>query len=104
MWGIRSADALLTGWVSWAMRCRLTPFKRLGATIKKHLAGIIGHFHSGLDSGFAEAIKGRVQAAKVRAKSYGTNEHLINIAYLVCALLKHLPKNPWLQPAQHMSA
>ena len=67
------------------------------------LAGIVEHFRSGLDNGFAEAINGRVQAAKVRAKGYGTDAHLITISYLVCAKLKHLPKNPWLNPPQQMS-
>jgi transposase len=57
------ADAMLTHWMNWARRCRLAPFKRLGATIKNHLAGIIEHFRSGLGNGFAEALNGRVQAA-----------------------------------------
>ncbi len=51
------------------MRCRLTLFKRLGATIKKHLVGIIEHFRSALDNGLAEAIKGRVQAARCAPKA-----------------------------------
>ena len=68
--------------------------------MKKHLAGILEHFRSGLSNGFAEAINGRVQAAKARAKGYGSDAHLITISYLVCAKLKHLPKNPWLHPAQ----
>ena len=34
-----STDTLLTRWISWATHCRLAPFKRLGATTKKHLAG-----------------------------------------------------------------
>ncbi|WP_276968194.1 ISL3 family transposase [Metallibacterium scheffleri] len=99
-----AAEALLPGWISWASRCRLAPFKRLGATVKKHLAGILEHFRSRLNNGFAEAINGRVQAAKVRAKGYGSDAHLITISYLVCAKLKHLPKNPWTDPAQQMIA
>jgi transposase len=89
--------------MSWARRCRLIPFKRLAATLKKNLAGILEHFRSGLNNGFAEAINGRIQAAKVRAKGYGTDARLIIISYLVCAKLKHLPKNPWINPAQPMS-
>ena len=95
-----TAEALLPRWISWASRCRLTPFKRLAGTVKKHLAGILEHFRSRLNNGFAEAINGRVQAAKTRAKGYGSDAHLITISYLVCAKLKHLPKNPWLHPAQ----
>ncbi|MGA0585837.1 transposase [Dyella sp. KRB-257] len=41
----RSADAtqakaLLDAWIRWARRCRLAPFKRLAATMKKHRDGI----------------------------------------------------------------
>lgn len=95
-----AAEVLLPGWISWASRCRLAPFNRLARTVKKHLDGILEHFRSGLNNGFAEAINGRVQAAKARAKGYGSDKHLITMSYLVCAKLKHLPKNPWLHPAQ----
>jgi len=57
-----AAEALLPGWISWARRSRLAPFNRLGATVKKHLAGILELFRSCLNNGFAEAINGRVQA------------------------------------------
>jgi len=74
------------------------------AALKKHLAGILEHFRSRLNNGFAEAINGRVQAARTRAKGYGSDAHLINVSYLVCAKLKHLPKNPWLHPTQPICA
>src|SRR5574337_1047334 len=93
---LADTETLLRRWISWAKRCRLAPFKRLAGTVQKHLAGIVEHFRSGLNNGFAEAINGRIQAAKARAKGYGTDEHLITISYLVCAKFKHLPKNPWL--------
>ena len=89
-----SAEELLRHWISWARRCRLVPFKRLGAKVKRHLAGILEPFRCGLNNGFAEAINGRIQAAKVRAKGYGTDAYLVTISYLVGAKLKHLPKNP----------
>lgn len=101
---ITEAEALLAHWINWATRCRLPAFKRLAATLKKNLTGILEHFRSGLNNGFAEAINGRVQAAKARAKGYGSDAHLITISYLVCAKLKHLPRNPWIHPAQQMSA
>lgn len=98
--GVTQATALLTAWISWARRCRLAPFKRLAATLKKHRAGILEHFRSGLSNGFAEGLNGRIQAAKTRARGYGTDRHLITISYLICAHLKHLPKNPWTHAQQ----
>lgn len=93
--GPDEAHALLTRWISWARRCRLAPFKRLGATVCKNLDGIVEHFRSGLSNGFTEAMNGRIQAAKARARGYGTDRHLLTIAYLICSKLCHLPKNPW---------
>jgi len=101
---IGHAQTLLVRWLSWARRCRLAPFKRLATTLKTHLEGVLEHFRSRLSNGFAEAINARVQAAKARARGYGTDTHLITICYLICAKLKHLPKNPWLHPTSSASA
>jgi transposase len=61
---LAQATILLDGWIHWARRCRLTPFKRLAATIKKHREGILEHFRSGLSNGFAEGINGRTGASR----------------------------------------
>ncbi|ODT97475.1 MAG: transposase [Rhodanobacter sp. SCN 67-45] len=100
---LAQAETLLGAWISWARRCRLAPFKRLAATIKKHRDGTLEHFRSGLSNGFAEGINGRIQAAKARARGYGTDRHLIAISYLICANLKHLPKNPWTHATQQVA-
>lgn len=90
---------MLRGWISWARRCRLAPFKRVGQTLKDHLEGILDHFSSGLSNGFLESMNGLIQAAKSRARGYRTDQRLILMAYLVCGKLKHLPSNPWLTAA-----
>jgi len=41
----------------------------------------------------------QIQAAKARAKGYATTRNMMLIAYLLCAKLKHLPRNPWLHLA-----
>ena len=92
------AEHRLRRWISWARRSRLAPFKRLGATVREHLACIVQHFESGLSNGFAESMNARIQAAKARAKGYATTRNLIAIAYLLCAKLRHLPRNPLLAP------
>lgn len=57
---LAQATTLLDAWISWARRCRLTPFKRLATTIKMYRDGILEHFRSGLSNGFAEGINGRI--------------------------------------------
>ena len=89
-----TAEPLLRKWVSWARRCRLTPFKKLGATISDHLTGILRHFDTGLSNA-------QIQAAKARAKGYRTDANLIAISYLLCAKLRHLPRHLWLHAPAH---
>ena len=89
------AEVMLRAWISWARRCRLAPFKRLGKTIKDHLEGILEHFRSGLSNGFVEAMNGLLAAAIARARGYATDRRLITMAYLIGGKLKHLPANPW---------
>ncbi len=90
------AERLLRRWISWARRSRLTPFKVLSATVRAHLEGIVEHFRSGLSNGFVEGMNSQIQAAKARAKGYATTANMTVIAYLLCAKLRHLPRNPWL--------
>lgn len=97
--GPEQAAALLRRWISWARRCRLTPFKRLGATVRDHLTGIVENFRSGLRNGFVEAMNAQIQAAKARNKGYFTTRSMALTAYLLCTKLKHLSRNPWLRPA-----
>jgi hypothetical protein len=53
-----------------------------------HLAGILRHF----------GLQRPIQVAKARAKGYRTDTNLITIAYLLCARLRHLPRNRLLHP------
>lgn len=94
-----AARTALTAVISWARRSRLTPCKRLGATLRDHLDGILEHFRCGLSNGYAEAMNGLIDAAKRRARGYGTDRRLITMCYLIGGKLKHLPTNPWLRSA-----
>jgi len=88
----------LKRWVSWARRCRLKPFKRLGATVRDHLPAIRSSFRLGLSNGTAESINSKVQAAIARARGFRTHRHLMTIIYLTCGKLTHLPAPPYMRP------
>jgi len=102
--GREQAEGLLKRWHSWARRCRLEPMKRLAATIKQHWAGVLQGFESGLSNGYVEAMNSLIQAAKARARGYGTASHFIAICFLIAGKLKHLPANPFQTPLQRMVA
>jgi transposase len=89
------AASALKAWISWARRCRLEPFKRVGATLKAHFDGIVNALRYRRHNGAVENMNGQIQAAKTRARGYGTLKHLLNIAYLICGKLRHLPANPF---------
>ncbi|MDT0499326.1 transposase, partial [Algiphilus sp. W345] len=88
-------EPALKRWVSWARRCRLAPFKRLGATVRNHLRGIVNSVRLGLSNGMAESINSKVQAAIARARGFRTHRHLMTIIYLTCSKLSHLPAPPY---------
>jgi len=90
------AEALFMRWYSWARRSRLEPFKKLALTVRKHLAGILAHFDSGLSNGRVESVNSLIQAAKSRARGYRTSKNLITMTFLIAGKLKALPKNPML--------
>jgi transposase len=89
------AEGLLNKWYSWARRSRLAPIKKVAKTLKDHWQGILNAFHSKLTNGRVEAVNSLIQAAKAKARGYGTTKHLITISYLVAGKLTHLPASPF---------
>ena len=95
----QDAAAALTRWMSWARRSRLEPMKKLAATIKAHWNGVLHAFEAFyLHNGYVEAVNSLVQAAKARARGYGTTRHFIAMCYLIAGRLEGLPQSPFTRP------
>ena len=88
------AKQVLVGWISWARRCRLEPFKRLANTLKEHLPGVLRGMLDGRSNAYVEAMNGLLQQTKHAARGFSTAANFLAIAYLRMAKLKHLPTNP----------
>lgn len=88
----------LTKWMSWARRSRLEPFKRLAATLKEHLGGVVRGMLDGRSNAYVEGMNGLLQKAKAAARGFRDPENFIAITYLRMSKLKHLPRSP-LAPA-----
>jgi len=84
------AEPLLDRWYSWARRCRPKPIKAVAKTLKKHWPSLPMRSIPG-SNGRVEAVNSLIQAAKVRARGYGTTRHLITILCLVAGKLTRLP-------------
>jgi transposase len=85
----------LKKWLHWAQRSRLQPIQDLARSIKNHWTGIVKAFEAAhLHTGYVEAVNSLIQAAKAKARGYGTTEHFIAMAFLIAGKLTHLPTNP----------
>jgi len=93
-----TAEPLLKQWYSWARRCRIEPMKQVALSLKNHWEGILNAFDSQLTNGRVEGVNALIQAAKAKARGYGTTRHLITICYLVAGKLTHLPASPFRDP------
>ena len=93
-----TAEGALRNWISWARRCRLEPFKKLAATLKERLPGVVRGMLDGRSNAYVEAMNGMLQQTKRAARGFRTVKNFAAIAYLRMSRLKHLPQNP-LQPA-----
>ena len=88
----------LKRWLHWAERSRLHPMKDLAKSIKSHWLGIVKSFDKAfLHTGYVEAVNSLIQAAKAKARGYGTTGHFIAMAFLIAGKLTHLPGNPLLK-------
>jgi transposase len=68
-------------WLSWAMRCRLAPMKRVAQTIKKHLWGILNAIVLKVSNGPAEGINSRIKMIKVRSRGFRNKQRFANAIY-----------------------
>ncbi|MBC7610158.1 MAG: ISL3 family transposase [Polaromonas sp.] len=88
----------LKRWLRWAERSQLHPMRDLAKSIKSHWLGIVKSFEQTLlHTGYVEAVNSLIQAAKAKARGYGTPEHFIAMSFLIAGKLKHLPMNPLLR-------
>jgi transposase len=93
--GPDETQAALRRWLRWAERSRLYPIKDLAKSIKTHWLGIVKSFErSFLHNGYVEAVNSLIQAAKAKARGYGTTEHFIAMSFLIAGKLTHLPACP----------
>ena len=96
LWGYVSKTWARKGWarwLSWAVRCRLEPMKKVAKTIKKHLWGILNAIVLKVSNGPAEGINSRIKAIKVRSHGFRNKERFANAIYFHLGGLDRCP--PW---------
>jgi len=68
-------------WLSWAMRCRLEPVKKVARTIKEHLWDILNAIVLKVSNGPAEGLNSWIKALKIRIHGFRNKQRFANAIY-----------------------
>jgi len=79
-------------WLSWAVRCRLEPVKKVARTIKEHLWGILNAILLKTSNGASESINSRVKMLKIRSRGFRNKARYRNAIYFHLGGLKLYPE------------
>jgi transposase len=77
----------LNKWVSWVLHSNVVPMKEVARTIKRHWEGVVNWIIFGVSNGILEGMNSVFQAAKAKARGYGTISTIKTIIYLLTAKL-----------------
>lgn len=80
-------------WLSWAVRCRLEPMKKVARTIKEHFWGILNAIILKVTNGPAESINSRIKTIKVRSRGFRNKERFRNAIYFHLGGLNLYPES-----------
>jgi transposase len=75
------AEAELHWWCGWAARSRLSYFRDLAKTVRKHWEGILAYFDTRLTSAAIEAVNGVIQLAKRMVRGFRNFVYFRTAAY-----------------------
>jgi hypothetical protein len=84
---LADAEPLLKRWYFWATHSRIEPLIQAAKTIKRHWAGVLRWFVSGISNGVLEAINSLIQSAKAKARGFRNSRYLITMVYLIAGKL-----------------
>lgn len=80
-------EMLLNKWFFWATHSRIEEIIEAAYTIKNHWDGVLQWKESKIDNGLLEGLNSLIQAAKAKARGYGTTRHFRIITFLVTGKL-----------------
>jgi transposase len=91
---INVVSAMLKRWCANVKRSKVEPMKQVAKMIAKHFDGITAWAQTRQTNGFLEAINGLFQAAKRKARGYGTFQTMRVVIFLIASNLNFSAINP----------
>ena len=68
-------------WLSWAVRSRLEPIRKVARIIKEHLWGILNAIVLKVSNGPAEGLNSRIKMIKIRSRGFRSKARFANAIY-----------------------
>lgn len=91
---INVVRGMLTQWATNVMRSKVEPMKEVAKLVRSHLDGIVSWTQTRQTNGFLEAINGLFQAAKRKARGYGSFSTIRTVVFLLAGKLDFSKINP----------
>ncbi len=85
---------MLTQWATNVMRSKVEPMKEVARMIRSHIEGIVAWTQTRQTNGSLEAINGLFQAAKRKARGYGSFSTIRTVVFLLAGKLDFSRINP----------
>ena len=76
----------------WAVRSRLEPVKRVAATLKRHLAGVLRFVTHPITNGVAEGLNSKIMSIKRKAGGFRNPANFTTAIYFHCGGLDLYPR------------
>jgi transposase len=91
---INVVSAMLEQWCTAVMRSTVEPTKEVARMIRKHFDGIVAWTPTRQTNGFKEALDGRFQTARRRARGYANFTTMRTVLFLIAGKLNFASINP----------
>lgn len=95
LWTYRQRAAVnrfFSRWYAWAVRSRLKPVKKVAATLKRHLDGVLRFVKHPITNGVAEGLNSKIMSIKRKAGGFRNPSNFTTAIYFHCGGLDLYPR------------
>jgi transposase len=95
LWTYRQTAAVtrfFKDWYGWAVRSRLAPVKKVAATLKRHLDGVLRFVTHPITNGVAEGLNSKIMSIKRKAGGFRNPANFTTAIYFHCGGLDLYPR------------
>ena len=86
------AKRFMKRWLVWVSKSHLSPMRKVGEMLSRHLDNILTFCRHRITNSAAEGINSRIMAIKRRACGYRNREHFKTVIYFFCGGLDLHPQ------------